>query len=62
MPLRLLRPAAALLPDYGTSDPENIASLRVMEANGGRLVERGTHPPPYQPTPMLRYRISLPRP
>lgn len=43
-----------------TTDPENIASQRVIEANGGVLVERFTKPPMYGSTPGLRYRIVLP--
>ena len=42
-----------------TTDPENIASQRVIESNGGELVERFTHPPQFGGTPGLRYRIAL---
>jgi predicted acetyltransferase len=42
-----------------TTDPENIASQRVIEANGGILVEHFTMPPQFGSTPGLRYRIAL---
>ena len=42
-----------------TTDPENIASQRVIEANGGRLVERFFKPQQFGGTPGLRYRIAL---
>ena len=42
-----------------TTDPENIASRRVIEANGGILVEQFTKPSQYGSTPGLRYRIVL---
>ena len=42
-----------------TTDPDNIASQRVIEANGGVLVERFTRGPQYGSTPALRYRIDL---
>ena len=42
-----------------TTDPENIASQRVIEANGGRLHERFTKPAAFGGTIGLRYRISL---
>jgi predicted acetyltransferase len=42
-----------------TTDPENIASQRVIEANGGTLVERFTKPPQHGGSPGLRYRIAL---
>jgi len=58
----------ALLPDARaeglawveiTTDPDNVASQRVIEANGGVLVERFTKPPQFGSKPGLRYRIDL---
>ncbi len=43
-----------------TTDPENIASQRVILANGGILVEHFTTPPQFGSKPGLRYRIALP--
>lgn len=43
-----------------TTDPDNLASKRVIEANGGVLVERFTRTPHYGSTHALRYRIDLP--
>jgi predicted acetyltransferase len=42
-----------------TTEPENIASQRVIEANGGILVEHFMKPAQYGGTPGLRYRIAL---
>jgi predicted acetyltransferase len=42
-----------------TTDPENIASQRVILANGGFLVEQFTKPSQYGNKPGLRYRIML---
>ena len=42
-----------------TTDPENIASQRVILANGGVLVERFTTPPQFGSKPGLRFRIAL---
>jgi predicted acetyltransferase len=42
-----------------TTDPENIASQRIILANGGVLVEKFTKPPQSGSKPGLRYRISL---
>ena len=43
-----------------TTDADNIASQRVIEANGGLLVERFVRPPAYRSeTESLRYRIAL---
>ena len=42
-----------------TTDPENIASRRVVEANGGKLVECFVKPPQFGSKPGLRYRIAL---
>ena len=42
-----------------TTDPENIASQRVIEANGGVLVEHFTKPPQFGGKPGLRFRIAL---
>lgn len=60
--LRLLLPEAKSvgLPYVEiTTDPGNIASQRVIEANGGELVERFVKPPQFGSTPGLRYRIML---
>ena len=62
------RALAALLPDAKavglayvdiTTDPDNIASQRVILANGGVLVERFKRPAQYGGTEALRYRIAL---
>lgn len=42
-----------------TTDPDNIASRRVIEANGGILVERFIKPPQFGSRPGLRFRITL---
>lgn len=42
-----------------TIDPENIASKRVIVANGGVLVEHFTKPPQFGSKPGLRFRIAL---
>ena len=42
-----------------TTDPSNLASQRVIEANGGVLREQFIKPPQYGSVPGLRYRISL---
>lgn len=42
-----------------TTDPENIASQRVIQANGGVLVEHFTKPPQFGSVPGLRYRIAF---
>jgi predicted acetyltransferase len=42
-----------------TTDPENLPSQRVIEANGGVLVERFVKPPQFGSKPGLRYRIAL---
>jgi predicted acetyltransferase len=42
-----------------TTDPRNIASQRVIEANGGVLHERFVKPAQFGATPGLRYRIYL---
>ena len=42
-----------------TTDPDNIASQRVIEANGGRLFERFVKPPQFGSKPGLRYRIPI---
>lgn len=41
-----------------TTDPDNIASRRVIEANGGVLFEMFTKPAQFGATPGLRYRIQ----
>ena len=42
-----------------TTDETNIASQRVIEANGGVLVERFIKPSQYGSKPSLRYRIAF---
>lgn len=42
-----------------TTDPDNAASQRVIEANGGMLHERFTQPAAFGGGPGLRYRIEL---
>ena len=42
-----------------TTDPDNIASRRVIEANGGILVEHFTKPPQFGCKPGLRFRITF---
>jgi predicted acetyltransferase len=42
-----------------TTDPYNIASQRVIQANGGVLIERFIKPPQYGNAEGLRFRISL---
>jgi predicted acetyltransferase len=42
-----------------TTDPDNRASQRVIEANGGRLVERFDKGAEYGHAPGLRYVIAL---
>ena len=42
-----------------TTDPDNVASQRVIEANGGVLVERFVKLPAFGGGPGLRYRIVL---
>ena len=42
-----------------TTDVDNVASRRVIEANGGRLVERFRKPAVYGAAESLRYRIAL---
>lgn len=42
-----------------TTDPDNIASQRVIVANGGTLVERFDSGPAYGNAEKLRYRIDL---
>ena len=62
------RALALLLPDARdlglpfveiTTDEDNVASQRVITANGGELVERFTASPSRGGSPMLRYRIRL---
>jgi predicted acetyltransferase len=43
-----------------TTDPTNTGTQRVIEANGGVLVERFTKPAVYGNAEGLRYRIFLP--
>jgi predicted acetyltransferase len=42
-----------------TTDPDNTPSRRVIEANGGFLVEQFTRGTQYGSTPALRFRIDL---
>ena len=42
-----------------TTDPKNIASQRVIETNGGTLLEKFTKPAQFGSKPGLRYRILL---
>ena len=42
-----------------TTDPDNIASRKVIEANGGVLVEQFRKPPQYGEKDGLRFRIVL---
>jgi predicted acetyltransferase len=42
-----------------TTDPDNLASQRVVEANGGVLHERFMKPAQFGGKPGLRYRIAL---
>jgi predicted acetyltransferase len=44
---------------YVTTIPDNLASQRVIEKNGGVLVERFVRTPHHGGTPGLRYRIDL---
>jgi predicted acetyltransferase len=60
--LRLLLPEAKAvgLPYVEiTTDPENLGSQRVIQANGGVLVERFTKPRQFGSVPGLRFRIAL---
>jgi predicted acetyltransferase len=41
-----------------STDPENIASQRVIEANGGRDREEFTRPAAYAFSPGVRYRVK----
>lgn len=42
-----------------TTDPDNIASQRVIDANGGILIEHFIKPPQFGGKPGLRFRIPL---
>lgn len=42
-----------------TTDPDNLASQKVITANGGRLIGSFVRPAAYGSTPALRYRITL---
>jgi predicted acetyltransferase len=62
------RALALLLPDARTvglpyaeltTDADNVASRRIIEANGGVLVERFDKPASHGGTPSLRFRIDL---
>lgn len=43
-----------------TTDPDNVPSRRVIEANGGILFEEFITPPQCGSTPAVRYRIYAP--
>ena len=43
-----------------TTDPDNLASQRVIEKSGGVLYERFTKPEQFDSKPGLRYRIAVP--
>lgn len=45
-----------------TTDPDNFASIRVIEKNGGRLVERFNKGPQYGNDAALRFTIGLTTP
>lgn len=45
-----------------TTDPDNIASRKVIERNGGRFIEEFERPAALGGTPCLRYRIRLQAP
>ena len=60
--LRLILPEAAavgLAFVEITTDPDNVASQRVIEAAGGVLHEEFVKPPQFGSKPGLRYRIAL---
>jgi predicted acetyltransferase len=60
--LRLLLPEAKTVGlEYVelTTEPSNIASQRVIEANGGILIERFITPPQFGSIEDFRYRIAL---
>lgn len=42
-----------------TTDASNVASRRVIEANGGKLIERFSKPANYGGAASLRFRIAL---
>jgi predicted acetyltransferase len=44
-----------------TTDHDNVASRKVIEANGGRLMEAFRKPAAYGGKESLRYRIKIPR-
>ena len=44
-----------------TTDPDNVPSQRVIEANGGMLVEEFTKPAALGGTRGWRYRITAPQ-
>jgi predicted acetyltransferase len=44
-----------------TTDADNIGSQRVIEANGGTLIDRFENSNHADPVPSVRYRIVLPR-
>jgi predicted acetyltransferase len=61
MTTRLLTPTLARLPSIEvTADPDNIASHKVIERAGDRLVERFVKPAAFGDDEGLRYRIPVP--
>jgi len=62
---RVLADARTWLPGLGlpfveiTTDPDNLASQKVIAANGGLLHERFTKPASFGSRPALRFRIAL---
>ena len=52
-------PAEGLAYVQITTEPENLASQRVIRANGGKLVEEFTSPPELGGTATMRFRILL---
>ena len=44
-----------------TTDADNVGSQRVIEANGGTVIDRFYTPSRNDPVPSLRYRVTLPR-
>lgn len=60
--LRMLEEARGLALPYVevTTDPDNLASQKVILAAGGTLHERFEKPPQFGGKPCLRFRIALP--
>jgi len=59
--VRVLDEARAIALPYVeiTTDPDNLASQKVILAAGGRLHERFDKPPQFGSKPCLRFRIDL---